>query len=324
MNKSITRPSLLSVFLIFVFLFTATILNSCKKDNSLSTSDEKTLLKLKNKTLLSKNSADLSSRLDVIKSEFLKRKLDAKFAPKKEGDIIWTPQWSSPKIQTVNDSVSYVFYHLKPQVKWDGKMIDVKEIGAVSYIMVKNEKEFYEAFFYLPSNLRSKTSSNDTPESFMGKFTGKLLLTNLENKQSFLLDYKDGSVSDAYKKKMLASRKLLAVGGATAYTQEVCTTVTLGCSYTANGLDGCWEEGIRVEYREDCMYPSSCGDWVLTDIRTQTVCETFWFPDPPVDPNDPNDSGGTGGTQPPMPKEINNNIADFVFEVNYCCCITIK
>ena len=292
MKKLISNPLLA---LIFVFLCATIILNSCKKDNSLSPADEKTLLKLKSKTLLTKNSADLSSRLDVIKSEFLKRKLDAKFAPKKEGDIIWTPQWSDPKIQTVNDSVSYVFYHLKPEAKRDGKMIDVKEIGAVSYIMVKNETEFYEAFFYLPSNLRSKTPSKDTPETFMGKFTGKLLLTNLENKKNFLLDYKDGRVSDAYKKQMLESRKQLAVKGTTAYTQEICTTVTLGCSFTTDGFDGCWEEGIRVEYRTDCMYPSSCGNWRLTDIRTQTVCETFWFPDPPVDP------GEGGGVNPPVP-----------------------
>ena len=55
---------------------TALFFYACKKDNLLITFADRSSLKVEGKTLLSKNAIDLTSRLDVIKDEFYKRKLD--------------------------------------------------------------------------------------------------------------------------------------------------------------------------------------------------------------------------------------------------------
>lgn len=234
---------------------------------------------------------DISTRLDKIKQEFYKRKLDSNFTPKDDKGIIWTPEWSNPKIQTVSDSVSYVFYQLKAQVKREGKLVEAREVGAVTYLMIKNEKEFYKAFFYLPPNLRSKNPIDDTPELIMQNFTGKLLLSNLESKKSFLLDYKNGSVSDEYKKNLLSLRKLQSVGSAISYFETVCHYEMVGCTYVTY-LQSCGGS-IVIAYAQNCQEPSYCQNsiWILTDSNMQEVCEQVWFPNPPIDPG----SGGGGG-----------------------------
>lgn len=242
--------------------------------------------------MLSKNSLDLTKRLDVIKSEFYKRKLDVKFAPKDDKGIIWTIEWSNPKVQTVNDSVSYVFYRFTAQVQREGKLFKAQETGAATYLMVKNEKEFYKAFFYLPPNLRSKNPIDDTPELIMRNFTGKLLLSNLESKKSFLLDYKNGSVSDEYKKNQLSFKKLQSVGSAISYFETVCHYEMAWCTYATYYMS--CGGGIIIEYRQECQVPSYCQSsiWILIDSDIQEVCEQVWFPDPPIDPGS---SGGDGG-----------------------------
>lgn len=264
---------------------------SCKKDNDPKMEANSLLSKVENKTLLSKNVSDLPTRLDAIEKEFYARKLDVKFAPKDDKGIIWTPEWSDPKIQTINDSVSYVFYRLTPSLKRDGKIVKAREAGAATYIMVKNEKEFYRAFFYLPENKRSKNKSDDTPELIMKNFTGKLLLSNLERKQSFLLDYKNGSVSDAYKKNQFALNKLQSVGSAISYWETQCSYQMTRCTYTTYFAD-CGGQFI-VEYSFSCQVPSYCSTslWTLTDYSYDEVCEQVWYPDPPTDPG----TGGTGG-----------------------------
>ncbi len=195
-------------------------------------------------------------------------------------------------VQTVNDSVSYVFYRLTAQVLRDKKHQVAKEIDAATYLMVKNEREFYKAFFYLPPNLISKNPIDDTPELIMKNFTGKLLLSNLEIKQSFILDYKNGSVSDSYRKKMLTNKKLLAVGASTSFYETHCETEMVGCTYVTTGY-GCWEN-IVIAYSWNCEEPTWCYnvDWILTNYSTQYVCVDVWFPDPPIDPGS---GGGDGG-----------------------------
>lgn len=244
---------------------------------------------------------DISTRLGKIKQEFYKRKLDANFAPKDDKGIIWTPEWSSPMIQNVNDSVSYVFYRLTAQVLRDKKLQNAQEVGAVTYLMIKNEKEFYKAFFYLPPNLRSKNPIDDTPELIMQNFTGKLLLSNLESKKSFLLDYKNGSVSDEYKKNQLSSRKLQSVGSAISYFETVCHYEMVGCTYVTDLLS--CGGSIVIAYVQDCQVPSYCQNsiWILTDSNIQEVCEQVWFPDPPVDPG--SGGGSEGSFDPENPSE---------------------
>lgn len=261
-----------------LLLFTLAV--SCKKDQAPEVSAP-----------LSKNTPDLSARLVAIKEQYYDQKLDAKFLPKSDKGVFWTPDWNSPKLQTVNDSVSYIFFPMKASIKRDGKLAVAIEAGAATYLMVKNEKEFYKAFYYLPANKRSQVPENDSPEAIMQHFTGKLLLSSLQNGRNYLLEYENGRVSEAYQKNQMALKKLQSVGSTVSYFETQCHQEMVSCTYYTY-LPSCGGQ-IIIEYSWDCRQPNYCQNsiWILSDSSTQDVCEQVWFPDPPIDPG----SGGSGG-----------------------------
>lgn len=156
--------------------------------------------------------------------------------------------------------------------------------------MVKNEKEFYKAFFYLPVNPNGKISTDYTAEALMKNFTGKLLLSPLEGKRSFLLDYKDGRVSDAYKKNQLAAKKRQSVGAGVSYWDYECHNELRFCTYFAD----CY--GPTIAYSPNCIPPDVCsGQWTVTDFSIDEVCYNVWYNDPPTEPTNPIDYSGYGG-----------------------------
>lgn len=120
---------------LFLLIFLLAV--SCKKDQVAVKSNEP----------LSKNAYDFQARLDAIKQRYYDQKLQALFLPKVQKGITWQPNWVSPRLEIVNDSVSYVFYPMIGTVKINGKTEKVHEIGAATFLMVKNEKDFYKAFY---------------------------------------------------------------------------------------------------------------------------------------------------------------------------------
>ncbi len=167
--------------------------------------------------------------------------------------------------------------------------------------MVKNETEFYKAFFFVPANQRSKVPSDDTAELIMKSFTGKLLLSNLENKKAFLLDYKDGVISEDFKKNDPNSKKPKSGGAATSGWETQCHYEMANCYFTTYS-QSCGGQ-FQIAYVPDCQWPTWCQNatWILQDYGMQEVCQGVWFPDPPETPEDPG-SGGTG-SNPKEPTE---------------------
>ena len=164
-------------------------------------------------TTLSTNSPDLQARLEAIKKSFYQQKLDEKIKPKKSDRLLWYPDWENPKIQVVNDSVSYVFYEFLG--KLDGENVNVKSTNGKLFLMVKNEKDFYKAFYYKDNDAQS---DKEVKEFNMDQFTGNLLLYSLQNGRNYLLDYTNGHLSDSYLKKgVLAVKKIQSNKGTISY-----------------------------------------------------------------------------------------------------------
>lgn len=81
----------------------------------------------------------------------------------------------------------------------DNKLVYAKQLGFKTYLVVKNEREFYLGT-YTPNDNKAFLA-NPTEEN--GKinfptFTGKLLLTNLDTGKSIFVNYENGSVSKEY------------------------------------------------------------------------------------------------------------------------------
>jgi len=299
------------------------IATSCKKNNTQEYEERTISSGIEIKEILSSKSKDLSVRLDNIRSSFYSLKLNAVFAPKDDTGIFWEPEWNEPKIQTVNDSISYVFYRLKANVKKDGKLLEAEQLGGANYLMVKNEREFYRAF-YLPADQKNKMQ---TAKSIMGKFTGKLLLMSLQGKRNFLLDYNNGSVSDAYKKLRLISKKPKSAGAGTSYWEQECNWEQVFCEF----FSMC--PGVpTIYFSPDCSEPNSCyGYWQLNRFEMREVCATVWYDDPPTDPEDPNGGGDPGGENnggipvPPSNSEVESIIANRPFALfDDVDCVTLK
>ncbi|WP_131537141.1 hypothetical protein [Pedobacter nototheniae] len=262
--------------------------NSCKKEYSNAD------LKNNPKTTLSKDGPDFKARLKAIKDQFYLLKLDEKFIPNVKKDMIWTPDWEHPNTQIVNDTVSYVFYRLIPRLKKDGKLLEANEISAASYLMVKNEKEFFKAFYYYPQSSEATTKAKDNFK--IDHFTGNLLLTNLQNKQNFLLEYVNGRVSQSYQNKRLlaVNRSALTRPNSISYVETSCNTVIVNCRFSS--LSPSWCGGsVNIVYSATCLWPQGfCGEvYSLEDSSEETVCVDIWYPDPPNGPNDP--GGNTDG-----------------------------
>lgn len=253
---------------------------ACRKD-SMNTEQQYV------KKVLSEKSPDLAKRLEKLKKAFYENELDKKLVPNIDQKLVWEPDWKHPKVQTINDSTSYAFFKLLAYVKQDGKLMEAKEVDASSYLMVKNEQDFYKALYRVKNGLR-ETDINLT------HFSGRLLLNNLKNNQSFLLNYLNGKIVNDAK---ISLDKLGSSTGAgkiptTAYWESYCRTEMRECTYVSSGSINCTGNiYFEIVYSYDCTTPSPvCGvPFYLSDFSYQEVCINVWFPDPP------NPGGGGGG-----------------------------
>lgn len=286
--------------LILFFLFAITI-HSCKKnipDN----------LDYQSKKVLSTSDPNYQTRLHEIKELFFKLNIQNKLNPKSENKILWTPDWNHPSTQIVNDSISYVFYRLIAEITFNNKRIKTNQLGSASYLIVKNEREFYRGFYYNPPSKNSASSSN---KILIKNFTGNLILSNLVSDQSFLIRYNYGKVIDNFsKERKIASLKLMGNMPLNSYWGRQCHTEIRLCIFGSTGYSYCGG-GIDLIFSENCHWPSpQCGvSYSLLDNSEVEVCEDIWFPDPP-EPIETGGNEGSGGddesntgmmTMPPPP-----------------------
>lgn len=282
------NPCILSVVILLLII----VICSCKKEISKN-------FDISSPKILSKDAPDLAIRLAAIKEKFYADKLEKKLIPNIDQKLSWTPDWDHPKVQTVNDSVSYVFYRLIGKVKINDKIQEVTEKGAASFLMVKDEGEFFKALYYHPQmpNEKSKVKTKIN----MQNFSGKLLLNNLHNGENFLIDYTKGKLSESYQKKQLLTLNKLAINNPAtkSYWIQQCRTEYRACTFVSDGYSYCGG-GIDVIYSEYCNWPSSvCGvTYYLTDSDERLICEDIWFPDPPepTDPEEVDDGSNNAGS----------------------------
>jgi len=109
--------------------------------------------------------------------------LDSKFNPDQEAVINWIPKWEEGIVQKANDTVEYMFVPLRPYLKKNKDRIAVEK-GGKTYLLVKNGKEFYKAFYY--------TDNSEEMIEIRG-FSGKMLLKNLTTGKANLIEYINGS-----------------------------------------------------------------------------------------------------------------------------------
>jgi len=245
------------------------------------------------KKVLSEKSPDLAKRLEQLKKVFYQEGLDKKLIPNIDQKLVWEPDWKHPKVQTVNDSTSYVFFKLLAYVKQGSKLMEAKEVDAASYLMIKNEQDFYKALY------RVKNGPGEI-EVDLTHFSGRLLLNSLKNNQSFLLNYLNGKIVNDAK---ISLDKLGSSGGAgkiptTAYWESYCRTEIKECTYVSNELINCMGAiYFGVVYSYDCRWPSAVCDvpFYLSNFAYREVCQNIWFPDPPS-PGGGGGGGGVGGT----------------------------
>jgi hypothetical protein len=270
-----------------VYIFCSMILiYSCKK--GIIDSDTSSAY---NKLVLSSSSLDYQERLQKIKANYYKQNLQNKFITKVKKDVFFVPDWSNPKLQVVNDSVSYVFYKMLAFVNRDKKKVQAREINGNTYLMIKNETEFYKAFYYKAGD--KNTEAHD--EVSLENFSGKLLLENLHSGKHNLIEYKNGTLSDAYRKlEGPFLKKLQSVGGTISYYEQICHSEMRYCTYVSDSYTYCGGL-IEVVYSEYCYWPSPrCGaTFYMIDYSEVNVCDEVWFPDPPINPGD--GGGGSGG-----------------------------
>jgi hypothetical protein len=232
----------------------------------------------------------------LIKENYYKLKLDTGFKADSEKGISWTPDWENPDIRKVNDSVSYFYFKFRGIVQRDGKTVPITEMNAATFLMVKNGKEFYRAF-YQSSTVNSKNSVPEYSKLEMQTFTGSLILSNLESKQHYMLEYTNGQLNDSYRKQgnKTTINKLMTIPGSVSSWETQCYTTIAHCTYISDGYSRCGGE-IIVLYSASCYAPQGwCGNqFSLTDYIEVDICQDIWFPDPPTESGG---GGGTGGTE---------------------------
>lgn len=276
---------------LFVLLVLSVLLMRCSK--------EFTQLELSKKNLLSTDAADFLKRIEVIKNNFYDNKMEVKLTGGKNAELTWYPDWDHPSVQMVNDSISYLFFRLHPKISIKGKIVEAKEGGRASYLIVKNEKEYYKGMYY-KQEPNTKQVVEPT-ELSVENFSGKLLLVSLVTDKAFVVEYKNGFLSNSYLKKVeLSKNKIMSNDLKTASVQTNCHMEDFGCTfytYTPNCGGTFW-----VILVDDCQWPNWCQNavWILGDVQTREVCDNSPFPDPPVDPTNPYDPSNPNnpGNQP--------------------------
>lgn len=239
------------------------------------------------KVTLSKTSPDYKARLAAIRKDFFENKIDEKLNSKTNQKIVWTPDWEHPISQVVNDSISYVFYKLLVDIVLP-EHDKLKKVRSNSYLIVKNEKEFFRGIYFADSS---------TTKSLFLNFTGKLLLTNLETKKSFIIRYANDRPLDNFTKaQKIASTKLMSKPGSLSYWVQYCHQEMKYCVFAPAGYTTCGGL-LEVEISLNCIWPSPhCGvSWYLVDSSEETVCEDVWFSDPPTYPDDDGSGGDSSG-----------------------------
>ncbi|MCX2432841.1 hypothetical protein [Pedobacter sp. GR22-10] len=282
MRKKINANSSIVKTIGLFFLATLIIVVSCRKT---SIHED-----VRSSEILSKNAPDFKERLNIIKDQFFNKKLAGQLIFKENKNLSWSPDWDHPTVQIVNDTISYVFYPLFANLIKGDITQKANELGSRSYLIVKNEKEFYRGIYYYGTNVSEADQMKEMTNT--KSFTGSLALTNLETKRFFVIDYKNGLLSDTPKK----SSEILAMSNKdkkTAYYTSICHTEMRACTFFSSNC------GIlQIKYSMTCRMPetfSSCGgnEWQLTDYQMVDVCQQVWFPDPPIDQPGNNDNFGS-------------------------------
>jgi len=246
---------------------------------------------------LSKTSGDYQKRIAAIKTAFYQNGLDLKLTPNKSSNLIWNPDWEHSSVQVINDSISYVFFKLIPKINVKGKLYEAKEGGGASYLVVKNEKEFFKGL-YRQTGIKVDRNAEPT-ELSVTNFTGDLLLVNLKTERAFVVQYENGTFSDMYVKKIASMNKTMSANPSLPLLQNNCHIEYFGCTfytYTPNCGGQFW-----VILVDDCQWPNWCQNsvWILGDVQTREVCDGSWFPDPPqpIDPTNPGNPGNPGSAE---------------------------
>jgi len=255
--SSILKKSKLFKFVnIFTLVLILLITSQCSKDS----------LKPEVIKPLSINSGDLQFRLEAIKKSFYLQKLDEKIRPKKSNDLSWSPDWENPKIQIVNDSVSYVFFELLGIVKGSERTHTSKQFNGKSYLMIKNERQFYKAFYFSPSSIAKKEDNSSLEEFDTHHFTGQLLLTDLLTNKNYLINYEKGRANEEAKRATQNTKKIQSNGSNISYWEQNCQYEMRWCTYSTLSAPSC-TSSVHVVYSATCQWPSPiCGfPFSLTD-----------------------------------------------------------
>lgn len=293
-NKLInSRLRKLTKGLIFLCFLLLTFVISCRKERHQVNFEKK---------ILSQNSSDFLSRINAIKIKYYDLNLNEKLNKNTSQNFKWAPNWDNPIVQTVNDTVSYVFFPMQAQKLVDGRLITAKELDSKTYLIVKNEKEYFKGIFYQPSSIgEPKTLS-------LLHFSGRLLLSNLATKEGFIIDYNNGEPLKTNLSNTVKLNKTSNIGGLSSTTITNCTTIEY-CSFMSDGpcRDGSW----YLLYRLDCnsIYNSrySCSNWNLIDYFSETTCETIHtFEDPPMPPEEGGGSNSSGDDTSPTTEQSKN------------------
>lgn len=244
-------------------------------------------------------SVKVLANISEIKRQFYEEKVNLKlvhqFTP--EVKTSWEPNWeeASSYLNSKSNQSSYLYIPLIPHVEKDNKDLIGIERGNRTYLMIKDNKEYFKVIYSREIN---ETVSNEDPDVFNFKtFTGTAVFINLVTGNSYQLNYKNG-VSD-YQKQLLVLNKAkvnslskIKTEAITTecHTEYICTwtaichgrlfiTVNLrGCSPPNSGAGSClWHE----------------VDWYQSDTSPREVCGLVNVPDESPLP------GGIGGTGDP-------------------------
>ncbi|KGE14253.1 hypothetical protein [Sphingobacterium deserti] len=228
--------------------------------------------------------------IEQIKRLYQNLAIDSKFNPNTDAIIYWSPIWDEGIVQKTNDSVEYLFVPVRAYLKENKERIAI-ERGGKTYLLVKNGKEFYKAFYYTDNN-------GEIIE--IGGFTGKMLLKNLKSGETNLIKYNNGS---PYFKDPATILKTSSTQKKMGWEQH-CNSREINCTWVIASY-GCGPD-LQIYHSRDCHWPTFCGSygWELTDSSEELVCENIWVPDAPETP-------GGSGNEPESNKQIIDSLQGY-------------
>lgn len=261
----------LSIITILFFL----ILNSCSDDNKYDFSS------LKNK--------QKSANIKEIKNWYNQLGIEKRMYDTLTSDLITTyiPKWDKARYSEVNDSTNHTIIPLSIISKKGDKELVGKSLNNESFLLVKNNNDFYFGNFFPDEN--SKQSSD---ENFLQN--GTLILIDVISRHQFTYIYKNGNAQ--FQKPKLDTKKM------SFYDDEYiiirsCAIVNLCTWYTicpdgivtlAPSRGGSCNPPYHVGFCRDGTF---AGEWKQrTQTHTTIECQDVLWPIPPK--KEPNWGGG--------------------------------